>query len=223
MLLGFPSADGDDPNGCNGCKGLLSARSEKRSCDATVTPSPTPGGVRRGCRWGGVRGPSICRGGTERGLQDGEAPKEGRGGVGAVKGRVAVVVGRVVPAAEAEGARVRALAPPGCSCPAARGGRSPSRALSGSTRAGGDSDDTDAEALEDCARTRRTRGARPSPQVRPLRRSSVGVEVEQRVAYRVSQRRSTRRGTNSNQNGILKPKGSTRAEFAPFSHEPGLE
>jgi hypothetical protein len=28
---------------------------------------------------------------------------------------------------------------------------------------------------------------------------------------------------NSNENGILKPKGSTRAEFAPFSHEPGLE
>jgi hypothetical protein len=28
---------------------------------------------------------------------------------------------------------------------------------------------------------------------------------------------------NSNQNGILKPKGCTRAEFAPFSHEPGLE
>jgi len=26
-----------------------------------------------------------------------------------------------------------------------------------------------------------------------------------------------------NQNGILNPKGSTRAEFAPFSHEPGLE
>jgi len=28
---------------------------------------------------------------------------------------------------------------------------------------------------------------------------------------------------NSNENWILKPKGSTRAEFAPFSHEPGLE
>jgi len=27
----------------------------------------------------------------------------------------------------------------------------------------------------------------------------------------------------TSQNGILKPKGSTRAEFAPFSHEPGLE